>query len=129
MSSKPRRLPRGVRGYVRARAIELARPATRAMSDPLARWALRWVRLDGRPFRFEGTAWGRLLGTVAVSLADGDRKAKLARAVHLRNVERQPGSGSVDPLSDPYHYPSCHQPLPLAPEFFAKKLFELGKIS
>ncbi|MCH6590974.1 MAG: phage terminase large subunit family protein, partial [Proteobacteria bacterium] len=36
---------------------ELALPATRAVSEPLADWALRRVRLDGRPFRFEGHAY------------------------------------------------------------------------
>ncbi|MCH7779465.1 MAG: phage terminase large subunit family protein [Acidobacteria bacterium] len=47
-------IPASVRGYVRSRAIEIAKPTTRAMSEPLADWALRRVRLDGRPFRFEG---------------------------------------------------------------------------
>ena len=47
-------IPRRFRGYVRGRSSELALPATRAASEPLADWALRRVRLDGRPFRFEG---------------------------------------------------------------------------
>jgi Phage terminase large subunit (GpA) len=34
--------------------VELATPATRSFSDPLAEWAVRRIRLDGRPFRFEG---------------------------------------------------------------------------
>lgn len=32
---------------------ELATPKTRSLSDPLASWTVRRVRLDGRPFRFE----------------------------------------------------------------------------
>jgi hypothetical protein len=32
---------------------ELASPRTRSRSDPLASWAARRIRLDGRPFRFE----------------------------------------------------------------------------
>ena len=47
--------------YLRKRAIELASPATRAISDPLAEWALRKIRLDGRPFRFEGHEYLRAL--------------------------------------------------------------------
>jgi len=43
-----------LRSYLRGRSTELALPATRAVSDPLAEWALKRVRLDGRPFRFEG---------------------------------------------------------------------------
>jgi hypothetical protein len=43
-----------MRGYIRGRASELASPSTRAVSEPLARWAQRKVRLDGKPFRFEG---------------------------------------------------------------------------
>jgi hypothetical protein len=42
------------RSYLRGRSSELALPATRAVSDPLAEWALKGVRLDGRPFSFEG---------------------------------------------------------------------------
>src|SRR5437867_14165 len=41
------------RRYLRKRARELASPETRALSDPLAEWALDRVRLDGRPFSFE----------------------------------------------------------------------------
>jgi len=49
------------RGYVRSRTAELALPATRATSEPLADWALRRVRLDGKPFRFEGHAYLRAI--------------------------------------------------------------------
>ncbi len=50
-----RRFYRGsARGYLRGRVAELARPSTRAVSEPLADWALRRVRLDGKPFSFDG---------------------------------------------------------------------------
>lgn len=38
-------------GYLKRRTQELATPAT---SDPLAQWALKRIRLDGRPFKFDG---------------------------------------------------------------------------
>jgi hypothetical protein len=40
---------------------ELATPKTRALSDPLASWVARGVRLDGRPFRFEGHEYLRAI--------------------------------------------------------------------
>lgn len=40
--------------YLRRRATELATPATRATSDPLADWSVKNIRLDGRPFSFAG---------------------------------------------------------------------------
>ena len=54
-------VPRGLRGYVRSRANELARPQTRATSEPLAAWATRRIRLDGRPFSFEGHEYLRAI--------------------------------------------------------------------
>ena len=42
------------KGYLRKRAMELASPATRALTDPLAEWARLKIRLDGRPFNFDG---------------------------------------------------------------------------
>ncbi len=42
------------RRYLRRRGTELATAATRSFSDPLADWALKKIRLDGRPFTFEG---------------------------------------------------------------------------
>src|SRR4029077_4984525 len=36
------------------RTSELATAATRATTDPLAAWATKKIRLDGRPFTFEG---------------------------------------------------------------------------
>jgi len=49
------------RGYLRSRVAELARAATRAASEPLAGWALRLIRLDGKPFRFEGHEYLRAI--------------------------------------------------------------------
>ena len=40
---------------------ELASPKTRSFSDPLARWSERNIRLDGRPFRFEGHEYLRAI--------------------------------------------------------------------
>ena len=40
--------------YLKRRTVELASAATRSFSDPLATWAVRKIRLEGRPFRFEG---------------------------------------------------------------------------
>src|SRR6266566_2709515 len=39
--------------YLKSRATELAAAKTRSLSDPLAGWALKRIRLDGRPFSFE----------------------------------------------------------------------------
>lgn len=50
-----------VQGYLRGRVAEIARAETRATSDPLAAWALRRIRLDGRPFSFEGHAYLRAI--------------------------------------------------------------------
>jgi len=63
MSTEPlgRGVPEAHRGYYRGRVSELALPATRAVSEPLADWALRRVRLDNRPFRFEGQAYLRAI--------------------------------------------------------------------
>ncbi len=49
------------RGYLRGRSSELALPATRAVSEPLADWALKRVRLDGKPFRFDGHEYLRAI--------------------------------------------------------------------
>ena len=53
--------PRGLRGYLRGRSAELARPATRAAGDPLADWCLRRIRLEGRPFSFSGHEYLRAI--------------------------------------------------------------------
>ena len=40
--------------YLLKRTRELATPATRAATDPLSAWAVKKIRLDGRPFSFDG---------------------------------------------------------------------------
>ena len=50
-----------LRGYLRSRVSEVARAETRATSEPLARWALRRIRLEGRPFSFEGHQYLRAI--------------------------------------------------------------------
>src|SRR5258707_9573872 len=35
----------------------LASPATRSLTEPLASWALKKIRLEGQPFSFEGHAY------------------------------------------------------------------------
>src|SRR5213594_1707131 len=52
MSSRPP--GRTVRGYAQARLNDLASPEARATGVPLAAWALKRIRLDGKPFSFEG---------------------------------------------------------------------------
>jgi hypothetical protein len=46
--------PKRIDGYIRSRMMEIALAATRAVAEPLAEWALRRIRLDGRPFSFDG---------------------------------------------------------------------------
>jgi hypothetical protein len=41
--------------------MELATPTTRALNDPLAAWAVKRVRLESRPFRFEGHEYLRAI--------------------------------------------------------------------
>lgn len=43
------------------RSAELATPAIRASTDPLAAWATRKIRLDGKPFRFDGHEYLRTI--------------------------------------------------------------------
>jgi hypothetical protein len=45
---------RKIDSYIRARMMEMALPETRAVAEPLAEWAVRRIRLDGKPFSFEG---------------------------------------------------------------------------
>ncbi len=42
------------RGYLRSRLSELTSPATRASSEPLGLWVERRIRLEGKPFSFDG---------------------------------------------------------------------------
>ena len=43
------------------RTRELASPTRRSFTDPLAQWALRKIRLDGRPFSFAGHEYLRAI--------------------------------------------------------------------
>ena len=52
---------RSSRRYLMRRGTELATAATRASTDPLAAWALKRIRLDGRPFSFEGHEYLRAI--------------------------------------------------------------------
>lgn len=47
--------------YLKRRSQELASPTRRSFTDPLAGWALRRIRLDGRPFSFEGHEYLRAI--------------------------------------------------------------------
>src|SRR5512132_656865 len=49
------------RPYLKRRMTELASPKTRSQSSPLALWAVQKVRLDGRPFRFDGHEYLRAI--------------------------------------------------------------------
>jgi hypothetical protein len=60
-SSNGLNLRSAIRGYLRGRVAEIAQPATRASSEPLAKWAQRKVRIDGKPFRFEGHEYLRAI--------------------------------------------------------------------
>jgi hypothetical protein len=47
--------------YLKRRTTELASPATRSLTDPLAAWALKRIRLEGRPFSFKGHEYLRAI--------------------------------------------------------------------
>ena len=49
------------RGYLKTRLSELTSPATRASSEPLALWAEKRIRLEGKPFSFEGHEYLRAI--------------------------------------------------------------------
>lgn len=53
--------PRRIDSYIRSRMMEVASAETRAVAEPLAEWALRRVRLDGKPFSFDGHEFLRAL--------------------------------------------------------------------
>ncbi len=59
MASRPP--GRSVRGYAQARLNDLASPEARATGVPLAAWSLKKIRLDGKPFSFEGHEYLRAL--------------------------------------------------------------------
>ena len=48
-------------GYLKSRLSELTSPATRATSEPLGLWAERRIRLEGKPFSFEGHEYLRAI--------------------------------------------------------------------
>ena len=47
--------------YLKRRTRELASPAKRSFTDPLAEWAVRKIRLEGRPFSFDGHEYLRAI--------------------------------------------------------------------
>jgi hypothetical protein len=47
--------------YLRRRTLELASPARRSFTDPLAAWAVRKIRLEGKPFSFAGHEYLRTI--------------------------------------------------------------------
>src|SRR6266702_1482170 len=48
-------------GYLRSRLSELTSPATRASTEPLGLWAERRIRLEGKPYSFEGHEYLRAI--------------------------------------------------------------------
>ena len=81
--------PRRIDSYIRARMMEMARPETRAVAEPLAAWALRKIRLDGRPFSFDGHEFLRAIYDdraphIVLSKAAqiGGTTAAILRAIH-----------------------------------------------
>jgi hypothetical protein len=80
---------RKIDSYIRARMMEMARPETRAVAEPLAAWALRRIRLDGKPFSFEGHEFLRAIYDdraphIVLSKAAqiGGTTAAILRAIH-----------------------------------------------
>src|SRR5438093_7010296 len=49
------------RGYLKSRMAEITSPALRAATEPLALWSERRIRLEGRPFSFEGHEYLRAI--------------------------------------------------------------------
>jgi phage terminase large subunit GpA len=47
--------------YLARRTTELASPATRSLTEPLADWALKKIRLEGKPFNFQGHEYLRAI--------------------------------------------------------------------
>lgn len=61
MSGDTPRRRRREAAYLRGRAAELAKASTRVAAEPLAAWTVRRIRLDGRPFSFEGHEYLRAI--------------------------------------------------------------------
>src|SRR5258706_893958 len=49
------------RGYLKSRMAEITSPALRAATEPLALWAQRRIRLEGKPYSFEGHEYLRAI--------------------------------------------------------------------
>src|SRR5438093_7776306 len=49
------------RGYLKSRMAEITSPALRAATEPLALWSERRIRLEGKPFSFEGHEYLRAI--------------------------------------------------------------------
>src|SRR5437879_10432992 len=47
--------------YLKRRTTELATAKTRSLTDPLAAWAVKRIRLEGLPFRFDGHEYLRAI--------------------------------------------------------------------
>src|SRR5256712_3997749 len=47
--------------YLKSRVTELATAKTRSLTDPLASWSVKRIRLDGRPFSFESHEYLRAI--------------------------------------------------------------------
>src|SRR2546426_192191 len=47
--------------YLKSRVTELATAKTRSLTDPLAAWSVKRIRLDGRPFSFKGHEYLRAI--------------------------------------------------------------------
>src|SRR3989441_8451132 len=47
--------------YLKSRVTELATAKTRSLTDPLAAWSVKRIRLDGRPFSFEAHEYLRAI--------------------------------------------------------------------
>jgi hypothetical protein len=49
------------RGYLKSRMAEITSPARRAATEPLALWTERRIRLEGKPYSFEGHEYLRAI--------------------------------------------------------------------
>ena len=80
---------RRIDSYVRARMMEMARPETRSVAEPLAAWAVRRIRLDGKPFSFDGHEFLRAIYddraphlVLSKAAQIGGTTAAILRAIH-----------------------------------------------
>src|SRR2546427_73379 len=75
--------------YLKRRVAELATAKTRSQTDPLAAWALKRIRLDGRPFGFEGHEYLRGI------YDDASPHVVLSKAAQMRGMQSTVGMKSV----------------------------------